>query len=152
MAERSNGHSLPPLFKYKPAYGLKLNICTNDPEICGFMTNEIKAGNMQIIKCDECQDGYLIVKPGKDGYFLGCTNYKEDGTGCNNSISRDKYNEMMNLTPDIPKAVANTKYFSHKTNSGTSLSFNSEKSSIYFLNAFHCSFSSTPFCENTLIL
>lgn len=23
---------------------------------------------------------------------------------------------------------------------------------MYFLNAFHCSFSSTPFCENTLTL
>ena len=89
-------------YKYKPAYGLRLNICTNDPELCGFMTNDLKAGKMQIMKCDQCQDGYLIVKPWKDTYVLGCTNYKQDGTGCNNIITRDKYYEMQSLTPDKP--------------------------------------------------
>lgn len=88
--------------KYKPAYGLRLNICTNDPELCGFMTNDLKAGKMQIMKCDQCQDGYLIVKPWKDTYVLGCTNYKQDGTGCNNIITRDKYYEMLSITPDKP--------------------------------------------------
>ena len=93
----------PMQFKYKPAFGLRLFICTNDPEVCGFMTNEIKAGKMQIMKCDKCQDGYMIVKPSEKGYFLGCTNYKPDGTGCNNVISEDKYYELASLTPD--KAV-----------------------------------------------
>lgn len=92
----------PMQFKYKPAYGLRLNICTNDPELCGFMTNDLKAGKMQIMKCDQCQDGYLIVKPWKDTYVLGCTNYKKDGTGCNNFITREKYYEMQSLTPDKP--------------------------------------------------
>ncbi|MDD3417879.1 MAG: UvrD-helicase domain-containing protein, partial [Lachnospiraceae bacterium] len=75
-------------FKYKNSYGLRLYICTNEPEVCGFMTNEYKGGKLSIQKCDHCRDGYLIVKParGKD-YFLGCTNYKKDGTGCNNVIS-----------------------------------------------------------------
>ena len=54
------------------------------------------------MKCDQCQDGYLIVKPGDKGYFLGCTNYKPDGSGCNNAISRDKYFEITSLTPDKP--------------------------------------------------
>lgn len=89
-------------FKYKPAYGLRLNICTNDPEVCGFMTNELKAGKMQIMKCDQCQDGYLIVKPWKESFVLGCTNYQQDGTGCNNIITREKYYEMLSLTPDKP--------------------------------------------------
>jgi len=93
-------------YKYKPAFGLRLNICTNDPEVCGFITNDIKAGRMQIMKCDSCQDGYLIVKPGKNGtFFLGCTNYKDDGSGCNNVISSDKYYEMTSLTPNTPRAV-----------------------------------------------
>ena len=64
-------------FRYKNAYGLRLYICTNEPEVCGFMTNEYRAGKLSIMKCDQCRDGYLIVKPAKDNnYFLGCTNYK----------------------------------------------------------------------------
>jgi len=90
-------------YRYKPAYGLRLYICSNDPEFCGFMSNDLKAGKMQIMKCDMCQDGYLVVKKGKNNYFLGCTNYKDNGTGCNNTISIDKYYEIESLTPD--KAV-----------------------------------------------
>lgn len=94
----------PMQFKYKPAYGLKLNICTNDPELCGFMTNDIKGGRMQIMKCDQCQDGYLIIKQNKEKniYFLGCTNYMSDGTGCNNVITKEQYLEMESLTPYTP--------------------------------------------------
>ena len=83
-------------FRYKRAYGLRLHICTNEPEVCGFMTNEIKAGTLSIVKCDQCRDGYLIVKPGKQSdYFLGCTNYKKDGTGCKRTIDRQTFNRMM---------------------------------------------------------
>ena len=65
--------------RYKKAYGLRLWICTNEPEICDFMTNNLIGDNMTIMKCDKCQDGYLIVKDGKgSGPFLGCTNYKKD--------------------------------------------------------------------------
>jgi len=88
-------------FRYKNAYGLKLHICTNDPEVCSFMTNEYKAGKLSILKCDRCRDGYLIAKPGREGkYFLGCTNYKSDSTGCSNNISREQYYEMFKLQPD----------------------------------------------------
>lgn len=52
-------------FRYKNAYGLRLFMCTNEPELCGFMTNEYRAGKMSIMKCDCCRDGYLIIKPGK---------------------------------------------------------------------------------------
>lgn len=74
-------------YRYKNAYGLRLYLCTNEPEICSFMTNEYKAGAISIRKCDKCRDGYLIVKSSKNGYFLGCTNYKPDKTGCNNTVS-----------------------------------------------------------------
>jgi DNA helicase-4 len=103
-------------FRYKNAYGLKLHICTNDPEICSFMTNEYKAGKLSILKCDRCRDGYLIAKPGKEGkYFLGCTNYKSDSTGCSNSISREEYYEMFKLDPDETlKYVKQEKTFGKK--------------------------------------
>lgn len=91
----------PMQFRYKNAYGLRLHICTNEPEVCGFMTNEYKAGKLSILKCDQCRDGYLIVKPGKDNsYFLGCTNYKKDGTGCGNFISPKLYYEKFKLDPN----------------------------------------------------
>ena len=78
--------------RYKKSYGLRLWICTNEPEICDFMTNNLVGENMAIMKCDKCQDGYLIVKDGKGSApFLGCTNYKQDKTGCNNYITKDYY-------------------------------------------------------------
>lgn len=89
----------PMQFRYKTAYGLRLYICTNEPEVCGFMTNEYKAGKLSIIKCDQCRDGYLIVKPGKEktSYMLGCTNYKKDGTGCARIMSPRYFYSYMNI-------------------------------------------------------
>lgn len=88
-------------YRYKNAYGLRLYICTNEPEICGFMTNEYKAGKLSIMKCDQCRDGYLIVKPGKENqYFLGCTNYNKNGTGCGRYITPSYYYEMFKLSHD----------------------------------------------------
>ncbi len=96
----------PMKLKYKEAYGLKLYICTNEPELCGFMTNDKKAGKLPIMKCDHCYDGYLIAKPGKENsYFLGCTNYKRDGRGCNNFVSQQKCYELLHLTPEPAKSV-----------------------------------------------
>lgn len=77
--------------RYKKAYGLKLWICSNEPEVCDFMTNNLKGGDLPILKCDHCKDGFLIVKEGNNGPFLGCTNYKFDGTGCNNMMSRSAF-------------------------------------------------------------
>ncbi len=95
--------------KYKRGYGLDLYICTNEPEICGFMTNEPKAGKLSVIKCDKCSDGYLIVKLKKASrngpeYFLGCTNYKEDKTGCGGALSKDAFYSMMGYDPDTEPA------------------------------------------------
>ena len=77
--------------RYKPHIGLRLWICSNEPEICDFMTNDLRGGNMSILKCDKCQDGYLIVKEGKVEPFLGCTNYKTDRTGCDGFMTREYY-------------------------------------------------------------
>jgi DNA helicase IV len=94
----------PMQFRYKNAYGLRLFMCTNEPEICGFMTNEYKAGKLCIMKCDKCRDGYMIVKPAKNGdYFLGCTNYKADKTGCGNIIWKQTYYEQQGYEPDTVK-------------------------------------------------
>ena len=56
------------------------------------MTNDIR-GNGNIHFCDLC-DGYMIVKKRKDSehYFLGCTNYKDYGKGCNNIEQIDHLN------------------------------------------------------------
>ena len=51
---------------------------------------------MSIMKCEKCRKGYLIVKQGPKGYFLGCINYKKDGTGCNYTISQAYYLEHLN--------------------------------------------------------
>ena len=84
--------------RYKTAYGLRLFLCTNEPEICGFMTNDLNGKKLSIMKCEDCKDGYLIVKPKRDGdYFLGCTNYKPDGQGCNRSCSKAAYYDQYKL-------------------------------------------------------
>ena len=94
----------PMQYRYKTAYGLKLFICTNEPEVCGFMTNKYEAGKLSIMKCDQCRDGYLIVKPGKDKtrFMLGCTNYKRNGTGCSRMMSPKYFYDYMKIKDDTP--------------------------------------------------
>ena len=93
----------PMQLKYKRAYGLRLYICTNEPEICGFMTNDYRSGKMSIQKCDKCQDGYLIVKQGQNkDFFLGCTNYKADGSGCGKMVSKKAFYEQMGYETEGP--------------------------------------------------
>lgn len=89
-------------------YGLELYICTNEPELCGFMTNQPNCKTLQIHKCDKCQNGYLIVKK-KDNYFLGCTNYK--AIGCQNTISERNYKSWLENKKGsiIKKGILNKK-------------------------------------------
>ena len=97
--------------RYKHSYGLKLWICSNEPEVCGFMTNNLKGEQLQIMKCDKCRDGYLIVKEGKEGHdsiFLGCTNYKPDKTGCNNYLTRSMYRQLYQSPLSNNKRQKNT--------------------------------------------
>lgn len=66
-------------------YGLPLYMCTNEPELCDFMTND-KVLPRDIYKCPKCNDGYMIVKKRKNDElrFYGCTNYNSSPK-CSNS-------------------------------------------------------------------
>ena len=86
----------PMQFRWNKNYGLKLWICSNDQEVCGFMTNDRRGGNLSIHKCDWCQDGYLVVKSGSRSYFLGCTNYKADKSGCSRMLDAKQYSIWLN--------------------------------------------------------
>lgn len=81
--------------RYKKGIGTPLWICTNEPEVCGFLSNNLAGGKMAIQKCTECLDGYLIVKTKNEHPFLGCTNYKTDGLGCNNTLSQKDYDDNL---------------------------------------------------------
>ena len=72
-------------------YGLRLYICSNEPEICDYMTNDLISGKKGIHLCSKC-GGVMHVKRRKDKnhYFFGCSNYKPDGSGCTNSESIEK--------------------------------------------------------------
>jgi ssDNA-binding Zn-finger/Zn-ribbon topoisomerase 1 len=72
--------------------GLPLWICSNEPELCDFMTNS-EVMLKDIFKCQIC-DGYMIVKKTKDKehYFYGCTNY-DSGRGCMNVLNFDEVKE-----------------------------------------------------------
>ena len=84
--------------RYNKNYGLKLWMCTNEPEVCGFLSNDLTGGKLSICKCDKCRNGYLLIKKRLkgEGYFLGCSNYQADGTGCDNMVTPDKYYEYIN--------------------------------------------------------
>ncbi len=86
----------PMQLKWNKNFGLKLWICTNDQEICGFMTNDKRENELSIHKCDWCKDGYLIVKQNNNDFFLGCTNYKKDNSGCNRSLNKTHYKFWLN--------------------------------------------------------
>ena len=65
-------------------------VCSND--FCnwrgGFYNGRME--DLEYIdNCEEC-GGVLIVKNGQYGHFLGCTNHRNDGSGCNNSSSKLK--------------------------------------------------------------
>ena len=99
----------PMQLRFKASYGLKLYICTNEPEICGFMTNDYRAGKISVIKCDKCRDGYLIARKGQhDEYMLGCTNYKKDGTGCSKMLSKGAFYSIMGIKDDVPAKPVET--------------------------------------------
>ena len=99
-------------------YGLRLWICTNDQEICGFMTNDRRGEELSIKKCDWCKDGYLVVRKGHqtDNYFLGCTNYKTNGSGCERRIYRNQYPYWDNSEFGVEDlSVSRPSYSEHKS-------------------------------------
>ena len=58
---------------YREKNGKKFIACSNYPT-CKYVCSEPKEIK-PVKKCPHCEDGYLIKKKGKYGYFLGCTNY-----------------------------------------------------------------------------
>lgn len=74
-------------YEFNKNYGLVLWICTNEPEICDFMTNDCEHRH-DIFKCPKCKDGYMIVKYNrKNGdVFYGCTNYHKESDPCYNMV------------------------------------------------------------------
>ena len=80
--------------EFNKNYGLNLWICTNEVEVCDFMTND-KVHKHDIFKCPKCSDGYMIVKmnPKNQDVFYGCTNYFSDTNKCTNMIPLDKDNK-----------------------------------------------------------
>lgn len=74
-------------YEFNKNYGLNLWICTNEAEVCDFMTND-KVHKHDICRCPKCQDGYLIVRKNvKNGdVFYGCTNYYNEEHKCTNMI------------------------------------------------------------------
>lgn len=78
-------------FEHNKTYGIPLYICTNDPELCGFMTNS-REYKKDIFKCTVCEkngrDGYMIVKLNKKtgSPLYGCTNYGKEDIRCRNTV------------------------------------------------------------------
>lgn len=70
-------------YEFNKNYGLNLWICTNEAELCDFMTND-RTHMHDILKCPKCADGYLIVKknPKNGDIFYGCTNYLNEEKKC----------------------------------------------------------------------
>ena len=70
-------------YEFNKNYGLNLWICTNEAEVCDFMTND-KVYKHDILKCPKCADGYLIVRknPKNGSVFYGCTNYHNEDKKC----------------------------------------------------------------------
>ncbi|MDD4212031.1 MAG: UvrD-helicase domain-containing protein [Bacilli bacterium] len=65
--------------KDNKTYGLPLYVCTNETEICDFMTNDLHGGANSIKICPNCEGGFLIIRKrnNENIYFLGCTNFYE---------------------------------------------------------------------------
>lgn len=72
--------------EYNNNYGLTLYMCTNEPEVCDFMSNRDKPLG-DIHRCNRCKDGYMIVKLNRKSgqFFFGCTNYDTKGIKCGNT-------------------------------------------------------------------
>lgn len=61
-------------------------MCTNEFEICDFMTNNLHGRKNSIKICPNCEGGFLIVRKrtNENDYFLGCTNF-DTNESCNYS-------------------------------------------------------------------
>ena len=80
-------------YEFNKNYGLNLWICTNEAELCDFMTND-RVHMHDILKCPKCADGYLIVKknPKNGDIFYGCTNFFNEEKKCTNMVPLERGN------------------------------------------------------------
>jgi len=69
--------SFPLKYETNATFGMNLYVCSNDPELCNFMTNH-KRHLFDIKKCSKCEDGYLRVIEKYGDVFYGCTNYRTE--------------------------------------------------------------------------
>ena len=78
-------------YEFNKNYGLNLWICTNEVEVCDFMTND-KVHMHDIFKCSKCADGYMIVKmnPRNGNVFYGCTNYRNQEHPCTHMLAIER--------------------------------------------------------------
>ena len=74
-------------YEFNKNYGMNLWICTNEVEVCDFMTND-RNDRYDIYKCPKCKAGYMIVKHNKktNQAFYGCSNYGVTECPCNNMV------------------------------------------------------------------
>ncbi|MCL2813579.1 MAG: UvrD-helicase domain-containing protein [Oscillospiraceae bacterium] len=78
-------------YEFNKNYGLGLYLCTNEPEVCDFMTNS-REHLHDIYKCSQCADGYMIVRSKENEAFYGCTNFDvKSKQGCKNTREIKKY-------------------------------------------------------------
>ena len=97
-----------PLQRRRPRKGMEgtrlrsIYVCSNDPEACGFVTNDPMGGLLEIQKCPACESGYLLVKKSRtsDQRVLGCSNHKDDGTGCNFMIIDPRLDTLEKISRD----------------------------------------------------
>ncbi|MDR2709566.1 MAG: UvrD-helicase domain-containing protein [Elusimicrobiota bacterium] len=73
------------IVRQNPKTSEKFLGCSNFPH-CNMSYKEIDILKNPII-CNKCQTGFLVKRKNKDKEFLGCTNWKPNGAGCNNTIN-----------------------------------------------------------------
>jgi DNA helicase-4 len=73
-------------YEFNKNYGLALYLCTNEVEVCDFMTNH-QRHLYDIFKCNGTGcDGYMIVRTKDDAPFYGCSNYLSENP-CRETMS-----------------------------------------------------------------
>lgn len=63
--------------------------CSHYPQ-CNQSYNDIDILNHPM-RCARCGSGFMVKRIGKQGAFLGCTNWKPNNGGCNNTINLGKF-------------------------------------------------------------
>lgn len=74
-------------YEFNKNYGLHLYLCTNEAEVCDFMTDNATV-KRDIFPCPKCTDGYMIVRKSRktNQYLFGCSNFENKAIACGNMI------------------------------------------------------------------